>query len=232
MSELEGASQFFAQRSASPTITPIERPQLPEPAVRRWLTLLCMEVVTAAAILSNVVDYGRLQVLRDYVDGSASFADVEHGDDIAALFLVARIALGVLGALLLALWTFRTVKNAGVRYPSHPPGPISGALSWFVPVIWFFVPWSRLRWASRVGGAPDVGTLSVWQTLFVLNSFATFYAYRWAPEIDAASLDGIVGEFQRHLIIASINSVMLLACVFCAWVAMPQIDRQTSGTEQ
>ena len=232
MSELEGATEFFAQRASMPPMPTIERPRLAEPMVRRWLTLLGFELVTAVSLLASVADFRRLQTLRDYVAGTATFADIEHGDDIGLRFLQARVALTVFSGLMLALWTYRTVKNAAVRYPSNAAGPVSAALFWFVPIFSFFVPWSRLRWAARTGGAPEVGTLSVWQVVFVLGTLSQSLAFRLAPDVDISSVHEIVSDFQRTVIIGAIASVSLVISVIAALVAMPQIDRQTSGTVQ
>ncbi|MDO8391921.1 MAG: hypothetical protein Q7V57_15705 [Actinomycetota bacterium] len=226
MTELDGAVQFFAHRAA----VGVERPPLPEPTVLRWLTLAGVELTAAVAVISSLVNFRRLQVIRDYVDGVATSTDVEHGDDIARSFVVVLGCLVVFTTLMLAMWTFRTVKNAAVRHPSTAPGPWGAALFWFVPIGWYIVPWSRLRWASRAGGAPDVGMLTMWQVLFLFSTCTGSLGSWWARDVNQSSVDDIVTNFERYAIVTAMGAVLVVSSAVAAVLAMPRIDRQTSGT--
>ena len=145
----------------------------------------------------------------------------------------------LVSAAVVAVWSFFTVRNAAKRFPMGGHQPALTAVSWFVPIMHWFVPWNQLKKAAADGRGNSVGSLAMWQTFFVLQALAA-YASRSAEKFlgnrnlasgDINTQDQIIDALRREGIYYLVVSGLFLLAVATAATAMAAVDRAASGAD-
>ncbi|WP_419911935.1 DUF4328 domain-containing protein [Candidatus Poriferisodalis sp.] len=91
----------------------------------------------------------RAQWFRDYSAGlNPDLAALDQAEGLLADWTPLSIAL-LPGAILLAVWSRRATKNLRSWGETTTWGPGWAAWGWFVPIMWFFVPYLVVRAAFR-----------------------------------------------------------------------------------
>lgn len=193
----------------------------------RKATLVLFWCASAASLLVGFVAYQRGNVLDDYLNGGNSLSDVRDADSRVAGLAFLMLALQIAAAIVLAVWSNRTVSNAKSRGADASSGLAAGG--WFIPIGNYWVPWGQLRKAAaRFGTVP--GALLVWQLLFIGQAVLSVIARV------VGNLDSVTGDEQAvsklhnqgFLFIATAASMAVAAV--CAGRAMKGIDELTSPT--
>ena len=171
--------------------------------------------------------YGRGQLAADYFAKDATLTDLQASDDRMGRLLATLVLVQIVAAVALAWWTFRTVRNAQQRFPRDNHRPALAGLLWFVPIVNYFTPWSMLKRAAT-GSGKSVGSLSLWQTFFVLQVLASFMGNRGVEYVGHTHQEIIDQLHQQGIYIYSTFGLLTLATI-AATVAMIGVDRSTSG---
>ena len=139
--------------------------QLPQPAGLRKATVVPCWVVTALTVVLGLVAYNRGSVAQDFVEGSARLSEVDDADSAVAgavgLLLVAMLAT----AIVICVWSIRSVGNAKRRDPINPGSPGLAGGGWFIPFAFCFVSFQQFRASTRRFGA-NIAALIRWQIAF------------------------------------------------------------------
>ena len=201
----------------------------PQPTVARWATLLGFAGVTAFAAMLGRQAYGRGTIAADVFNGRATLADIQKADDLVQRLAITVIGVQVLAAIMLAVWSHRTARNAATRFPRAGVRTGAAAGGWFIPIANYFLPWSALREACRASGDSAPGSLAVWQFLFVGQAVVNLIARR-DPQLSAGMTQTEVVDVlhQQGLWFYGMTLVLAIGTLAAA-SAMRSIDRLTSG---
>jgi hypothetical protein len=203
---------------------------VPEPKGLRAVTLVCFGGATLFTLYLGVVAYGRGSLAEDFFAGKASLQQISHADDMVKVLVIALVGVQILAAILLALWTYATVKNAATRHPNAGHRPALAAFMWFVPFINYFVPWKALKTAALDSRGNTVGQISIWQTVFVLQVVAGWMGSRGAALTTDSTKGSFVAALHQQGVYFFVVCGLLAVATASAGVAMRAIDRATSGT--
>ena len=113
-----------------------------------WIIVLF--VIHAILRLSFFTAYlNRAQWLRDYRNGlNPDVATLDHAERLLADWTPLSLIL-LPGAVLLAVWSRRATMNLRAWGETTKWGTAWSAWGWFVPIMWFFVPYPVVRAAFR-----------------------------------------------------------------------------------
>ena len=184
-----------------------------------------MWMVVGAHALTTVAAFSRKSVWDGFTEGDKSLADLDDADSFlgAAFLLVAVATLAT--AIVLAVWTHRTVSNGRARGAQASPG--LGAGGWFIPIGWFFVSFGQLRKAMRNQG--DTRSVSWWQGLWVVASVTGAVALQLFDDDLDQSPSEVSDGLRNQSVGLLISSVIFVAATIFAMRALRNVDEATSG---
>lgn len=185
-----------------------------------------MFVSVAAVWLLGLVALARKGTWDDFVDGDASFSDVDDADTAVGGALGLTALAMVATAILLAIWSNRAASNGAARGASVSPGLAAGG--WFIPIGNYVVPFIQLR---RAMGTPARTTMvTVWQVLWIVGMLTLVGATQLFDDDDVTQTPTEVSESlssQSWGIIAS--AVILTVTAVFAVKATSDVDNATAG---
>lgn len=132
----------------------------PTERLRRIATLLIW-LYTLLAVALGVAVYRRVAAVDAFFANDATGDDIDGWDLIVMVVAIAQIAVLVAAAIVVALWSSRSVANAEAR-SGRTIGTRMAAGGWFVPIGNMWLPFVKLRAASRETGG-DHRRVSHWQ---------------------------------------------------------------------
>lgn len=199
------------------------------PTIARWVTVLGFAGVTAFCAMLGRVAYGRGTLAADVFAGTANLADVQEADDLVQRLAITLIGVQLVAAIMLAIWSNRTARNAAKRFPRARVRSGAAAVGWFIPIVNYFLPWSVLREACRASGDREPGALAMWQFLFIGQAVVNVIARR-DPALTAGMTETEVVDVLHQQGLWWYGTTLGLAlATLAAAVAMRSIDRITSG---
>ena len=135
---------------SEPTLTDSAR--LPVARLRRLSTWIIVLFVIGAtwSFGRSAAHLSRAQWFRDYWAGlDPDLSMLDSAERILNLGRVLTFVSWLSGSILLAVWSRRATKNLRSWGETTTWGPGWAALGWFVPIMWFFVPYLVVRAAFR-----------------------------------------------------------------------------------
>jgi len=115
--------------------------------LRRAATALIW-ISTSLSLVFAIALYRRIAVLDSFFADDAPAADLDRWDSIVAILGVAQLASIVAAAIVVAVWTSGVVGNAEAK-TGRTIGKGMAAGGWFIPIGNLWLPFVRLREASR-----------------------------------------------------------------------------------
>lgn len=189
-------------------LTLADSARLPAARLRRlstWITVLF--AIHAILRLSLFTAHqSRAQWLRDYSAGlNPDLAALDQAESLLADWTPLSIIL-LPGAVLLAVWSRRATKNLRSWGETTKWGTTWSAWGWFVPIMWFFVPYLVVRAAFRqspqdlprkwsqkfLGVVWAVCFFGFWIARAALSLAAQWWPSLHTPEWAAAPLDSAI----------------------------------------
>jgi len=188
----------------------------------RKATIVLFWCASAAAFLLGLVAYQRGTTV-DKVDLTLKDLDDANARLGGAFLLL--IALQIAAAILLAVWSSRTVSNAKARGADASPGLAAGG--WFIPIGNYWVPWGQIRKAAaRFGAVPSA--LTTWQVLFLAQAVLGVIArVMVGGEINVTDTDA-VSKLHNQGFLYLASGVALVAGTLVATKAMKEVDKLTT----
>ncbi|MBB5786064.1 DUF4328 domain-containing protein [Jiangella mangrovi] len=122
-----------------------------------------ISVVTIVALLL------RIQVIDDYVGGTADAERLGAADDFAVTSNRVWLVMLVVNASVFIVWQYRHAKNARIL-GSTSWGPGSAIAGWFIPIANVFLPVRQLWVASKFSDPRQNGAgivIAWWLTVFI-----------------------------------------------------------------
>jgi hypothetical protein len=190
----------------------------------RKATIVLFWATTAAMAVLGFVAYQRGGVADDLFHGEGTFSDLDDADARlgGAVLLVA--ALQIAAAIVLAVWSSRTVSNAKRRGADASSGLAAGG--WFIPIGWYWVPWTQIRKSTRpFGTAP--GSLGLWQLLFAAQTVLSIAARATVGSTIDLDEDA-AGKLHTQGILFLVTAALLVVTTVAATKAMKDVDALTS----
>ena len=204
-------------------------PTLQQPRGLRVATLVGFAAVTVFCFVLGAVAYARGGLLDDYFAGTATLADLQESDDqvqrLAVLFMLFQVG----AAVLLAIWSHRTTKNALARDPYLNASAKMAAGGWFIPFGNFVLPWKHLRTACTAQGGKAPTALNLWQFAFCAELVFGRVASGMGELDLSASRSKAIDQLHQQGIYFLVTAAILVIAGVAAFVAMPKIDSATSG---
>ena len=200
-------------------------PTRPTAGVRN-ATVILFWVTSASALLLGLVAYQRGGVIDDFFSGDHSLSDVKDADGRVAGAFLLLLAAQIAAAVLIAIWSSRTVGNAKSRGADASSGLAAGG--WFIPIGNYWVPWGQLaKAAGRFGKVPS--SLRIWQALFIGQAVLSFIARVAVSDFDSTtSTDDAVSSFHNQgLLFLGTGVALIIATVFAS-KAMKEVDKLTT----
>jgi hypothetical protein len=201
-----------------------EPEQLAEPSGLRKAALALFCVATAAGLLTALMAYRRGDVAEDVFNGSRPVGDLESSDSQVASIALLAIVAQTAAAVVVAVWSHRTVTNAKRRAPAASLRPGLAAGGWFIPFGWWWVPWRELKRSVEATSFRPPASLRQWQMLFVAQgavSYLTRNLGDFTGLIDRTAM--VTRAHTQGVVMAGVAVVMALT-TWRASIAMRAID--------
>ena len=180
-----------------------------------WCTAGAMAVTAAAA-------WNRLVVWNGFLDGTHDVFDVDDADTLIALAAMLQIGLTVASAIVVSIWSLRSMRNATARGEGSPsPGLACGG--WYIPFGMFVVPFVQFRKVLRARRQPH-GAVNWWQGLFIAAGACSFAVRGGDPErVD--HVEDVADALGVQTASAVLGTVVLAMATLAATRAMRDLDR-------
>jgi hypothetical protein len=198
------------------------------PSGLRTTTIVLFWVGTVLLLIVGLVAYNRGTVVDDFLAGTKTSKDVDDSNDAVAGSLVLWLLASLAVAIVLSIWSHRTVRNAKQRDPSLSVSPGLAAGGWYIPIGWYWVPWQQLRNAAKRFG-PLSSALTAWQALFIGSSVLWIVGRSLVGGNVDVNSDNAVSRLHSQGIFFVLSGVALGVSTIMAMRAMREIDRATSG---
>jgi hypothetical protein len=200
---------------------------LSAPSGLRKATIVLFWATSALTLVLGLFAYQRGDVARDFFVGTKSLTDAQDADNRVGALALLVILVQVAAAIVLAVWSHRTVGNAKRRDPSLPASVGLAAGGWFIPIGNYWVPWQQLRKSARRFGQLS-SALTTWQILFLVSAITAVVARAFGTG-NAESADDAVSRLHAQGIFFVIGGVVSIIATVMAARAMAEVDRATSG---
>lgn len=193
----------------------------------RTAAIVMLWAATAASFGWTATLYSRVSVWDDFMADSAGLRELDDADSLVFIAIGSSVALSIVAAILLAVWSFRTVRNAH-QLGGRDLKPKLAGWSWFIPIGNMWVPFVQLRrTATAVGiaGTRVSQWQAVWVTTFVLGRYgvSAFDFSALASEAEVRSALSREATFSVVVGLGSFVSALL------AQRAMTQVDRAVAN---
>lgn len=236
-----GAGQPYYRSGVAP-MAHLQQPAPPrrrQPTPVRLLTLALFLAVAGLTFYLGLAVYQEADLGRKFFDGTASLGELVAAEDQIVRIRTWQLIGYFASAVVLAIWTFLTVRNAAKRYPMGGHQPLLAAVLWFVPILHWFAPWNQLKKAGAGNRGNSIASLAMWQTFFVLQAMAavassfgdSFVGSEGLAPGDIAAQDRLIDSVHRQGIYYLIVGVLFLLAAIAAASAMPAVDRVASGAD-
>jgi hypothetical protein len=183
-----------------------------------WLTV-------AANVFLTVAAFSRKSVWDDFIDGNKDLVDLDDADDLMSAAFGSSFLPLLVTAILLAVWSYRTTSNARARGAEVSPGLAAGG--WFIPIGWYFVPFSQLRRAMR--GRGDTSSVGWWQGLWVVATIGSgISANLFDDDLDQTASE-VSDSLRNQSVGLAISTLVLVAATIFAMRALKAVDDATSS---
>jgi hypothetical protein len=220
---------FVPPTAAAPKPPPGYQPYAPSLPITssaglRTTVVVLFWIATAASLLMALAAFARRSTFDGFLEGSKTIDDLDSADAaVGGAFVLFALTL-LVAAILLAIWSHRSVGNAKKVTGSLELRPGLAAWGWFIPIAYLFVPFAVLRRAAHVTGL-DGNAVSRWQLGF-LALFAGQVAFRVFGTFDAFRDDaGTVSDKLRNQgIVGVVVTIVLVLTTLAASKAMKQLD--------
>lgn len=214
-------------------------PRRRQPTPVRLLALALFLAVAGVTFYLGLAVYQEADLGRKFFDGTASPGELVAADDQIARIRTWQVIGYLASAVVVAIWTFFTVRNAAKRYPMGGHQPLLAALLWFVPILHWFAPWNQLKKAAADNRGNSIASLAMWQAFFVLQAVAavassfgdTYVGSEGVAPGDIAAQDRLIASVHRDGIYFLIVGVLFFLAAIAAATAMSAVDRAASGAD-
>ncbi len=197
---------------------------LPEPSGLRKAVLILFAVVTALCFVLGALAYQRGSVAEDFFNGSRPSADLNSSDTRVTSVVLLVIIAQVAAAIVLAVWSKRTVGNAQRRVPEVSMRPGMAAGGWFIPFGWWWVPWRELKQSVTASSGEVPASLRQWQVLFIAQGVLSYVTRNLGNFASQSDRGGIVSRLHTQGVIFVLIAAVLAVTTIRAAKAMPLID--------
>ena len=191
----------------------------------RKATIVLFWAASACAIGLGLVAYQRGGTVDDFFRGKGALSTVDDADGRVGGLAILLVLLQIAGAVLLAIWSNRTVKNANARGANASSGLAAGG--WFIPIGNYWVPWNQLRKAAAPFG-PAPTALATWQALFIGQAVLSIVARSFGNFDISTSTEDAVSNLHNQGFLFLGTGVLLAVATVVATRAMRGIDALTS----
>lgn len=179
-----------------------------------------------AAVVATAAQAGaffsRVSVWDDVVDGSAGLRELDEADGLVVLASLARIGLTVAAAIVLAVWSYRTVRNAQ-RLGMSSLQPKLAAWGWFIPFGNLSIPFSRLRrTVESLGGSGS--RISQWQVAWIVFFTLSWYASVSFNYSNFDGRDAVRTALSDEAVFSIFVAITMAAAAVLAQRALRQAD--------
>ncbi len=200
---------------------------LAPPLVRRLVASALIQLHTAVIVLIAVLSVDRYFLARALDRGELRLHDADVSDRLLRIGLGAYSMVGGATALAILVWTFATVRRAARRYPMGRHYPSIAVLTWFIPIAWMWLPWTRLRRASQCEGGGGAEGLQLWQLLWLVDNLL---GLAWTGAYLRYKSNDLFG-YALDLVIWGSMAAAHVALCFAALRAMHHVDAATCGLD-
>jgi len=199
-------------------------PSVPTAGLRK-ATIVLFSCASACAVGLGLVAYQRGGTVDDFFNGAGTIKAVDDADGRVGGLAILLVLLQIAGAVLLAVWSNRTVSNAKARGANASSGLAAGG--WFIPIGNYWVPWGQLRKAAATFG-PAPGSLTRWQALFIGQAALSIAARSFGNfDINTSTKDAVSNLHNQGFLFLG-TGVLLAVATIVAAKAMRDVDALTS----
>ncbi len=200
--------------------------QLARTAGLRTATIVLFWATVAANVLLAIVLFWRRTVWDDFIAGNANFLDLDDADNTVGVVGIVGIGLSITAAIVLAIWSLRTARNARSRGAiAVSPGWACGG--WFIPIGNLWVGFGQLRKAVDAMPSGTAPALGRWQAAWIAATVFGF-ATRSFFDIDSFDAGEISSTLQNQSVVGAIQAIASAVAAFFAMRAMREIDQAVS----